>query len=716
MTAITVSPVTRIERHLAVHADTAPAGSGEDVVVTGAGCEGEMFRGIEQILIGRDPLDAQQITQRICGVCPVAHGIASVQAQESAYGIVPTRNGRLEQNLILAANYLQSHILHFYHLAALDFVDVTAILSYSGNDTQLQSLRAWVQNSLDRKDVFPAAPFLPRYDADYVAEVDVNIGLLSHYVEALEIRRLCHEMGAVFGARLPHTTALVPGGCTQRPTIDRILGYRSRLKRVLTFVSDVYLPDLLHVAKAFPQYLEIGAGCGNFLSYGVFRMDDGDGRFLRPGVLIDGGWEPLQADRIREDVAYSRFDQASDLHPSRGETSPEPAKQGAYSWIKSPRYRGRPMEVGPLARVLTNYYDPNCKWVKKEVDNVLRSIEATEEALQEIHAAAERQKQLEAEQREQERRQAEAEARRREEEAERQRCEQESEQQRQQAAAERQRQRAEAEREAAEEIRRKVDHLLEVVAAAADGDLTLEVIVEGDEPVDELASALKRMLQGQSNVLANITDSAEQFAGSARAVADGTQTLAGGTQQQSAVVQEMNAAIEVLSDSIEKVRKNASDADVAAGRMTEFANAAGKTVGQSTEAMELIRASNCQVGEIIQVIAEIANQTNLLALNAAIEAARAGEHGMGFAVVADEVRKLAERSNQAAGEISKLIQETTNRVEQGAELSQQTGHAFEKIITAISEQLSRFPRSTRPRRTRWPPRGKLPRPFNRSFR
>lgn len=381
MTAITVSPVTRIEGHLAVHADTTPADGAENVVVTEARCEGEMFRGIEQILIGRDPLDAQQITQRICGVCPVAHGIASVQAQEAAYGIVPTLNGRLEQNLILAANYLQSHILHFYHLAALDFVDVTAILSYSGNDTQLQSLRTWVQNSLDRKDVFPAAPFLPRYDADYVAEVDVNIELLSHYVEALEIRRLCHEMGAVFGARLPHTTALVPGGCTQRPTIDRVLGYRSRLKRVMSFVRDVYLPDLLQVAKAFPQYLDIGAGCGNFLSYGVFRMDDGDERFLRPGALIGGGWEPLQAERIREDVAFSRFNQASDLHPSRGETSPEPAKQGAYSWIKSPRYQGRPMEVGPLARVLTNYHDPNCKWVKKEVDSVLRSIDVPADRL-----------------------------------------------------------------------------------------------------------------------------------------------------------------------------------------------------------------------------------------------------------------------------------------------------------------------------------------------
>ena len=318
-------------------------------------------------------------------------------------------------------------------------------------------------------------------------------------------------------------------------------------------------------------------------------------------------------------------------------------------------------------------------------DAINRSIKATENAFHEIHAAAERQRQLETERREQEQRQAELEARRRDEEADRQRRELEEEQNRQQAAAERQRKRAEVEREAAEGIRCKVDHLLEVVAAAADGDLTRVVNVAGDEPVDELAAALKRMLRGQAEVIGQIAESAVQFDEGARTVADGSQTMAGGTQQQSGVVQEMTAAIEVLTDSIETVQGRASDAEAAANRMTEFANEGGKTLGQSAEAMGLIRDSNRQVGEIIQVIAEIADQTNLLALNAAIEAARAGEHGMGFAVVADEVRKLAERSNQAAGEISKLIQETTDRVDQGAELSELTGRAFEKIIEAISE-------------------------------
>ena len=160
---ITISPVTRIEGHLSVHAETEPAGAGNEKAarVKSARCEGEMFRGLEKILEGRDPLDAQVITQRTCGVCPIPHGIGSVRAQEMAYGIRPNRNGRLLQNLILAANYLHSHILHLYQLAGLDFVDVTAVLKYSGSDRLLLSLKSWVERSLAAKEVFPARPSCP---------------------------------------------------------------------------------------------------------------------------------------------------------------------------------------------------------------------------------------------------------------------------------------------------------------------------------------------------------------------------------------------------------------------------------------------------------------------------------------------------------------------------------------------------------------------------
>ncbi|MHB8899263.1 MAG: nickel-dependent hydrogenase large subunit [Thermoguttaceae bacterium] len=381
MSTISLNPVTRIEGHLAVHVETEPADGDSRVRVSKAFCEGEMFRGLEVILEGRDPLDAQQITQRICGVCPISHGIASVRAQEMAYGIKPTANGRMLQGLIQAANYLQSHVLHFYHLAALDFVDVTAVLKYSGNDPTMQSLKEWVQAALDRKDTFPAAPFLPRFEADYVTDHDTNIELLAHYVQALDVRKLCHEMGAVFGARLPHSTALVPGGCTQIPSIDGILSYRSRLQKVLSFVKNVYLPDLLHVAKAFPEYFQIGRGPNNFLAFGVFDLDDDGNKLLRPGALVGGKWQTLQPDQIAEEVGFSRFEQPSALHPSQGQTKPAPGKQQAYSWLKAPRYDGHVMEVGALARLLVNYHDPANDWLKKEVDGVLKPLDLAPDQL-----------------------------------------------------------------------------------------------------------------------------------------------------------------------------------------------------------------------------------------------------------------------------------------------------------------------------------------------
>jgi Ni,Fe-hydrogenase I large subunit len=368
--SVSVNPLTRIEGHLAVHVETEPISGDEPQghLVKEARCEGEMYRGFEQILRGRDPLDAQQITQRICGVCPIAHGMASVRAQEMAYGIKLPRNGRLLQNLLFAAEFLHSHILHFYHLAALDFVDVTAILKYTGADRALKAVKAWVESAVARQDSFAAAPLLPRYEADYVKSDDRNVALLAHYVEALEIRRVCHEMGAIFGARLPHSTALVPGGVTQVPTMERVLSYTARLKKVLNFVEAVYLPDLLEVAKEFPGYFDVGRGCTNFLCYGVFETNDSGEKFIPPGVVIDGKWEKFDPAHIAEDVGHSRYTAGSPLHPSAGATTPEPNRSGAYSWLKAPRYKGRAMEVGPLARVVTAYMNPGATWAKQDVD------------------------------------------------------------------------------------------------------------------------------------------------------------------------------------------------------------------------------------------------------------------------------------------------------------------------------------------------------------
>ncbi|NLE38540.1 MAG: methyl-accepting chemotaxis protein, partial [Pirellulaceae bacterium] len=240
-----------------------------------------------------------------------------------------------------------------------------------------------------------------------------------------------------------------------------------------------------------------------------------------------------------------------------------------------------------------------------------------------------------------------------------------------------------AEREAAEILRRKVDRLLEVVAAAAEGDLTKEVVIEGNEPVDELATGIKRMLGDLSHIISQVTDSAAQFNEGSRTIAESAQQLAHGAQTQSSGVDQISASIEELAQSINGIKENANEADAVARRTSQLAEQGGRAVHKSVEAMELIKSSSAQIAEIIQVISEIASQTNLLALNAAIEAARAGEHGMGFAVVADEVRKLAERSNQAAGEISSLIKESTQRVEEGSHLSEETGRALAEIIRGV---------------------------------
>ena len=386
-TSSTISPLTRIEGHLAIHTETEAVPDSQKVKITSARCEGEMYRGIETILQGRDPLDAQQITQRICGVCPISHGMASLIAQEMAYGIEPTRNGRLAQNLIFASNYIQSHILHFYHLAALDFVDIKSILKYNGSDSQMKALKAWVENAIASNAVFPAAPFLPRYEVNqYLANDDANWHLIGSYVSALKMRTIAHEMCTVFAAKMPHSTSLVPSGVTGEVTMERILCYKSRLDKLMDFIETVYLPDLLLAAKAFPDYWNIGASWGNYLSYGNFRMEEKTGlnvkQFLPSGVIIDGKLESLNPDKIREYVGNSRYSSPSGLHPYEGQTTPSPDK--GYSWLKAPRYDGKVMEVGPLARVMVAYMSPGYEWLKKEVDDILTSAKLTPDKLNSV--------------------------------------------------------------------------------------------------------------------------------------------------------------------------------------------------------------------------------------------------------------------------------------------------------------------------------------------
>ncbi len=251
------------------------------------------------------------------------------------------------------------------------------------------------------------------------------------------------------------------------------------------------------------------------------------------------------------------------------------------------------------------------------------------------------------------------------------------------ATEDRDRQNQERERRAQQELRNKVDELLAVVDAAAQGDLTHEVTISGDDAVGALADGLRRMVTDLRDIISQVVLGSNQFAECSETIADSAGRMVHGAQMQSTSVGQMSGSIKQLAHSIEAVNDSADQANQVATDTNNRAHEGGRAVAKSVEAMSLIKSSSDQISEIIDVISGIAEQTNLLALNAAIEAARAGEHGQGFAVVADEVRKLAERSNQAAGEVSLLIEESTQRVEEGALLSQQAGDSLAKIIEGV---------------------------------
>ncbi|NPV92618.1 MAG: nickel-dependent hydrogenase large subunit [Firmicutes bacterium] len=328
---IIVDPVSRIEGHLKIEVVI-----DDNKKVIDAKSSGTMFRGIELILQGRAPEDAQQFVMRICGVCPIAHATSSTLALDDAFGIsadIP-KNGRIIRNLIFGSNYIQSHILHFYHLAALDYVDAV-------------------------KGGVGVAPFVPRYEGDYRLPDDINKAAVGQYVKALEMRRKAQEMLAIWGGRMPHPQTIVPGGSAETVDGQKVADFLARLKELTDFVDNTYVPTVKAVAGVYSDYLSIGVGCKNMMSYGGFPQSSNDPQgadgFFKRGILwANKNKQSLDPEQITEEVKYSWYndDTGGSKKPSESVVTPNVDKSIAYSFLKAPRYEGKPMEVGPLARQL----------------------------------------------------------------------------------------------------------------------------------------------------------------------------------------------------------------------------------------------------------------------------------------------------------------------------------------------------------------------------
>jgi hydrogenase large subunit len=326
-TTFTIDPVSRIEGHLKIEVTVDTVGNVQQV--TDAKSSGTMFRGFEKILINHDSFDAPHITQRICGVCPTSHAMASCLALENAFNNVPSANGRILRNLVLGADFLQSHVLHFYHLAALDYINTEGILNM--------------------------APWAPRFTTPDMVGGSTAAALVGHYVQALSIRRKAHQMGALFGGRLPIAASFMPGGCLDVADSTKIASFRSLLNEIITFIDTVFVPDTLAVAGIFPEYYNVGVGSGNLLAFGVFDLNNtGTSKLLARGRYDGSATQSVNLASITEDVNYSRYSSPSGLNPSVGQTEANAYKPGAYSWIKAPRYNGDVYEVGPLARMWVN--------------------------------------------------------------------------------------------------------------------------------------------------------------------------------------------------------------------------------------------------------------------------------------------------------------------------------------------------------------------------
>jgi [NiFe] hydrogenase large subunit len=394
---IQIDPITRIEGHLRIEVEV------ENGRVKDAWSSGQMFRGIEVMLQGRDPRDAHHFVQRSCGVCTYIHALSSVRAVEAACNITIPENARLIRNLLHGTQYQHDHIVHFYHLHALDWVDIVSALSadpvktakLSENVSGRPGTSEYFKTVRDQLSTFvnsgQLGPFNNAYwgHSAYQLPAEANLMAASHYLEALKLQAKAARMHAIFGGKNPHPQGLVVGGVTaiRDLTPERMDEFTQIWKETQAFVNEVYIPDILAVGSFYKNWGGIGGNNETYLCYGDFPQAGVDDDLLLPAGVLEGDLNPkaLDVDQITEDVTRAWYEAGSAKHPFEGETKPIKGEvdyntEDKYTWMKAPRYKGKSAEVGPLARVLVAYTQGH-KEVKDLVDHVLKTLDVPVDAL-----------------------------------------------------------------------------------------------------------------------------------------------------------------------------------------------------------------------------------------------------------------------------------------------------------------------------------------------
>ena len=380
---ITIDPVTRIEGHLRIDCEV------EKGVVTNSWSSGQMWRGIETILQGRDARDAWVFTQRICGVCTTVHAMVSVRAVENALGLEVPLNAQHIRNMIIAAHGIHDHIVHFYQLSALDWVDIVSALKADPKAAAklAQSLSDWTGNSeqefrkvQQRVQAFVDSGQLGVFGSGYWGHPamklppEVNLLAVVHYMQALDYQRRANQIVGILGAKTPHIQNLAVGGVANpiNPesqstlTLERLYKVKSLIDQIGDFVNQVYLPDVAAIGALYADWTQYGAGVTNYLSVPDMPLDGKGTQFGMPGGYIAAAdlttFKPIASyqdtyfeEGVKESAKHAWYHGGDPLHPYDGKTDPQYVgfeDGGKYSWVKAPTFYDVRAQVGPLANVL----------------------------------------------------------------------------------------------------------------------------------------------------------------------------------------------------------------------------------------------------------------------------------------------------------------------------------------------------------------------------